>query len=193
MARTKVFNEKEVLNKAMELFWNKGYNGTSAQDLVDYLGLSRSSLYDTFGDKHSLFIKALEMYRYENEEFLKQKMSAGSVKQAFKDILEMAVRQSLEESFKIGCFMVNSTIDLAPHDEEVAKMVNSNRVSVEAIFSNAIKRAQKEGEISSAKDAGALASFIFNAYSGIRVGARSGSIGLKEYNNIVKIVLETLE
>ena len=63
MARTKDFDEDEVLDKAMYLFWNQGYNGTSMQDLVDGLGISRSSLYDTFGDKHSLFIKTLENYK----------------------------------------------------------------------------------------------------------------------------------
>jgi len=60
MARTKDFDEDKVLQKAMNLFWHKGYNGTSMQDLVDGLGISRSSMYDTFGDKHTLFIRALE-------------------------------------------------------------------------------------------------------------------------------------
>ncbi|MEJ0106748.1 MAG: helix-turn-helix domain-containing protein [Bacteroidota bacterium] len=60
MARTKVFDEQMVLDKAMNLFWQKGYNATSAQDLVNGLSISRSSLYDTFGDKHSLFVKALK-------------------------------------------------------------------------------------------------------------------------------------
>jgi len=63
MARLKEFNEEDALDKAVAIFWNKGYNGTSAQDLVTHLGLSRSSLYDTFGDKHSLFIKALQRYQ----------------------------------------------------------------------------------------------------------------------------------
>src|SRR5690554_3220753 len=65
MARTKEFDEHEILDRAMNLFWLKGYNATSAQDLVDNLGISRSSLYDTFVDKHSLFVKALQQYRKE--------------------------------------------------------------------------------------------------------------------------------
>jgi TetR/AcrR family transcriptional repressor of nem operon len=63
MARTKDFDENEVLSKAIQLFWFKGYNGTSMQDLVDGLGISRSSLYDTYSDKHTLFVKALESYQ----------------------------------------------------------------------------------------------------------------------------------
>jgi TetR/AcrR family transcriptional repressor of nem operon len=65
MARTKLFSEEAILDKAMKLFWEKGYNATSAQDLVDGLGISRSSLYDTYGDKHSLFVTALKRYRKE--------------------------------------------------------------------------------------------------------------------------------
>ena len=65
MARTKDFDENEALNKAIAIFWHKGYNGTSMQDLVEGLGISRSSLYDTYGDKHTLFIKALESYQNE--------------------------------------------------------------------------------------------------------------------------------
>ena len=63
MARTKDFDENEVLTKAMHLFWSKGYNATSMEDLVSGLGISRSSLYDTYTDKHTLFIKALENYQ----------------------------------------------------------------------------------------------------------------------------------
>src|ERR1700748_2100418 len=90
MARTKDFDENEVLMKAMNLFWYKGYNGTSMQDLVDGLGISRSSLYDTYGDKHTLFIKALESYR----ESVSGKMcnivtNAVSAKEAIKQLLEM--------------------------------------------------------------------------------------------------------
>ncbi len=66
MARTKDFDEQEVLKKAVCLFWNKGYNATSMQDLVDQLGISRSSLYDTYGDKHTLYLKALEEYQQTN-------------------------------------------------------------------------------------------------------------------------------
>ncbi len=63
MARTKDFDENEALSKAIQLFWHKGYNATSMQDLVDGLGISRSSLYDTYTDKHTLFVKALESYQ----------------------------------------------------------------------------------------------------------------------------------
>lgn len=66
MARVKEFDEDVVLDKAVALFWTKGYNGTSAQDLVDHLGISRSSLYGTYGDKHTLFLKALQRYREKN-------------------------------------------------------------------------------------------------------------------------------
>jgi TetR/AcrR family transcriptional repressor of nem operon len=70
MARTKDFDENEVLKKAVDIFWLKGYSATSMQDLVDGLGISRSSLYDTYGDKHTLFMKALESYQSVNSEIV---------------------------------------------------------------------------------------------------------------------------
>ncbi len=62
MARHKEFDQDEALQKAMEAFWARGYEATSMQDLVEHMGINRQSLYDTFGDKHSLFLKALDRY-----------------------------------------------------------------------------------------------------------------------------------
>ena len=63
MPRVKLFDEKEVLTKAMNLFWRKGYSATSVQDLVNHLGINRGSLYDTFGNKEQLFNQSLALYR----------------------------------------------------------------------------------------------------------------------------------
>src|ERR1700733_12101908 len=112
MARTKDFDETEVLNKAIDLFWHKGYNGTSMQDLVDGLGISRSSLYDTYGDKHALFIKALESY---------QATASGKLcgiindqtpaKETIKQLLEYITSELLDDKTQKGCFMVNAEVE----------------------------------------------------------------------------------
>src|ERR1700761_1056657 len=116
MARTKDFDEDEVLDKAMYLFWNQGYNGTSMQDLVDGLGISRSSLYDTFGDKHSLFIKTLENYKKNASAKLEAIIAnAPSAKEAVKQLLEYTTRELLSDQQHKGCFMVNAAVEVAPH------------------------------------------------------------------------------
>src|ERR1700759_509039 len=105
MARTKDFDEKEVLDKAIRLFWHKGYNGTSMQDLVDGLGISRSSLYDTYGDKHTLFIKALETYQcIGSGKICAIINSDGPVKDTMKKLLELITGELLVDQMHKGCF-----------------------------------------------------------------------------------------
>jgi TetR/AcrR family transcriptional repressor of nem operon len=193
MARTKEFNEDQALDKAIEIFWHKGYNGTSAQDLVTHLGLSRSSLYDTFGDKQKLFIKALKKYHEENYVKTKEMLeTATNIKDSIVIIFKLAVVESLEDRITKGCFMVNSAVELAMHDEEIAKIVSDNRQIMQEVFYNAVKKGQEAGQISKQQDARILARFIFNNYSGIRVLARAGERDKQVYDDILKAMFSLL-
>src|ERR1700761_2231349 len=112
MARPRDFDEKIALEKAMELFWLKGYNGTSPQDLLDTLGLSRSSLYRTFKDKHTLFMKALAYYQeFSTAEIKKVIDPADSVKEAIRKVLEFITDSVVSDQLHKGCFMLNSEIE----------------------------------------------------------------------------------
>lgn len=186
MARTKEFNEDQALDKAIEIFWHKGYNGTSAQDLVTHLGLSRSSLYDTFGDKQKLFSQSLQRYQKQSQDQIVELLEVSkNIKETLHDIFKQAVIESLQDRITKGCFMVNSSVELAMHDEEIAKIVKSNSQKMEEVFTNAVKKGQAAGHISKATDAKALARFIFNTYSGIRVLARTGERDKQVYDDIV--------
>jgi len=189
MARAKEFNEDQVLDKAIEIFWHKGYNGTSAQDLVNHLGLSRSSLYDTFGDKQKLFARALKKYHDENYIKIKEILeTATNIKETLSVIFKLAVVESLEDRITKGCFMVNSAVELAMHDADIAKIVNDNRKIMEEVFYTAVKKGQELGQISSKQEARSLARFIFNNYSGIRVLARAGERDKQVYDDILKSI-----
>ncbi|ASU36583.1 TetR/AcrR family transcriptional regulator [Mucilaginibacter xinganensis] len=193
MARTKDFDEKEVLNKAIAIFWYKGYNGTSMQDLVDGLGISRSSLYDTYGDKHTLYIKALESYKTEGAlKVCAIANSPGPAKETFKKLLELAVGELLEDKKQKGCFMVNAEVENAPHDAEVSKMVCENDQQVEDAFYTVIKKGQESGEIKNSQDARALARFTFNTVKGIRVTAKS-TTDQTVFDDIIKLTLAALD
>jgi TetR/AcrR family transcriptional regulator, transcriptional repressor for nem operon len=193
MARTKVFDEEIVLNKAVTLFWEKGYNGTSAQDLVDELEISRSSLYDTYGDKYQLFKNSLLQYR---------KKFAGSMiemidksvdfEKTIKDVFQYVVTESLQEKFSKGCFMVNSAVELAPHNSEIAQIVNANMQDVEDALFRIIKKGQDAGQFSKNNTARSLARFVFNAISGLRVASKSGA-DKKVFDDIVKVTLSALK
>ncbi|URM36888.1 TetR/AcrR family transcriptional regulator [Flavobacterium anhuiense] len=189
MARTKEFNEDQALDKAIEIFWHKGYNGTSAQDLVNHLGLSRSSLYDTFGDKQKLFVKSLKRYQKQNLDSLNELFeNAENIKTALTEIFKQAVIESLQDRITKGCFMVNSAVELAMHDPEIAKIVHDNQKVVEDVFCNAVRKGQELGQISEKQDARSLARFIFNNYSGIRVLARAGEKDKQVYDDILKAI-----
>lgn len=187
MARTKEFKEDQVLDKAIEIFWHKGYNGTSAQDLVMHLGLSRSSLYDTFGDKQKLFTQSLRRYQKNaQDQIIELFDKSENIKETLHDIFKQAVVESLDDRITKGCFMVNSSIELAMHDEEIAKIVNSNSQKMEEVFTNAVQKGQDLDQISKSNEAKVLARFIFNNYSGIRVLARTGERDKQVYDDIIK-------
>lgn len=193
MARTKEFNEDQALDKAIEIFWYKGYNGTSAQDLVTHLGLSRSSLYDTFGDKQKLFAQSLQRYQKNAQKQIVELFDQSeNIKETLHDIFKQAVIESLEDRITKGCFMVNSSVELAMHDEEIAKIVKNNSQVMEEVFTKAVQKGQDSGDISKANSAKVLARFIFNNYSGIRVLARSGERDKQVYDDIVKALFSML-
>jgi len=193
MARTKDFDENEVLNKAIDLFWHKGYNGTSMQDLVDGLGISRSSLYDTYGDKHTLFIKALESYQCATSGKICSIVSnTGPAKEAIRKLLEFITGELLNDQEHKGCFMVNAEVEVAPHDQQVSRMICENDQQVEDAFFLVIKKGQESGEITNRQDAKALARFIFNTVKGIRVTAKS-TADKSIFDDIIKLTLAVLD
>ena len=174
MARTKDFDEIEVLGKAIDLFWHKGYNGTSMQDLVDGLGISRSSLYDTYGNKHTLFVKALESYQMRANEKISQLISQPApVKETIKNLLEYMTSELLGDKNHKGCFMVNAEVEVAPHDKAISQIVCNKDLQMEDTFYMLIKKGQESGEITGGHDARALARFIFNTVKGMQVSSKT--------------------
>ncbi len=193
MARTKVFDEEEVLNKALNLFWEKGYNGTSAQELVDGLGISRSSLYDTYGDKYQLFKNSLLQYRKKFAGAMIEMIDGSNdFEKTLKEVFHYVVTESLQEKFSKGCFMVNSSVELAPHNLEIAEIVNDNMQDIEDALFRLIKKGQDVEQFSKSHTARSLARFVFNTISGLRVASKSGA-DKKVFDDVVKVTLSALK
>jgi TetR/AcrR family transcriptional repressor of nem operon len=192
MPRTKSFNEEETLDKATEVFWQKGYNGTPPQDILDGTGLSRSSLYDTYGDKRSLFIKTLHRYR--------QTVTADAIQylddspepaQAIRIIFNSAYEAFTTLHPRKGCLMVNTLNELAPHDEEVENIVMENRQALEDAYMRAIRRGQQQGQITRSHQPRALARFLLNSLWGLTTNLKLG-LDKKAADEIVRITLSIL-
>ncbi len=173
MPKVKLFNKEEVLEKAMELFWKKGYHATSIHDLVDFLGLSRSSIYDTYGGKKQLFDEAFLLYRTTNYNSLKLFFETqASVIKGFKNMFAMAIEESQTDKDNKGCFVVNTTTELVPGDTELVSILTKNQETFEALFYSQLKKGESAGEIPAGKDLKAIASLIFILFGGIRVVAK---------------------
>lgn len=125
MARPREFDYDDVLNAAMQAFWARGYEATSVQDLMDATGLQKGSLYKAFGDKHSLFLKALDAYlRRMTEDDLVLLRKDLAPHEALSAFLHQGIdMMSGEDGAQCGCFAINTVVELAPHDPEVQRLL----------------------------------------------------------------------
>ena len=171
MARTKEFDPEAALQAALELFWRRGYEATSMADLVDHLGIGRASIYATYGSKHDLYLKALELYGrttgLASAEILSQ---PGPVLPAIRTLLLSVVGVSPEQPK--GCLVTNAAIELMGTDEAVCRQVESSLGAVELALTSAVMRARAQGEIPADKDPVALGRFLLVIMQGIRVLSR---------------------
>lgn len=192
MPRQKDFDEAVVLDRAVNLFWDKGFNGASMQEVVDRLGISRSSLYDTFGDKRQLFIKSLHRYQQQQGGAWMAKAEQSNATLPFlREMFETAIREIAHDTQSKGCFMVNAAVELAPHDPEVAQIVDNNRCQMENTIAALIRKGQLNGEISTKRDAMQLSRFLFHVFSSIRLAAKS-EVELDELKDIVEVAFSVL-
>lgn len=173
MGRSKEFEESVVLQKAMELFWQQGYEKTSLSDLVEHMGIHRRSLYDTFGDKHTLFLKTIDFFG----EFVKSRLTnetlrAETAKQAIQFIFDFMIERS---GNSLGCLFVNSATEMAPRDKEVEEKTKAAFVYIEQLLADIIHRGQQAGEFRCDYDAKVLAENLHNSLIGIRVLARNSA------------------
>ncbi|CAM3545322.1 TetR/AcrR family transcriptional regulator [Paenibacillus lupini] len=174
MTRSKEFDEREVLLKAMYLFWEKGYEKTSLQDLVTHMGIHRRSLYDTFGDKHSLFVKTLELYDKHKTATIKAEVTRGrSAKQAIRFIFDLLIE--VNDDRPLGCLFVNSATELALRDPEVREITNESFINGEKVLVDIIQKGQQSGEIPIDKDAKILAASLQTTLIGLRVLVRTST------------------
>ena len=172
MARTKAFDQAVALQKAMHIFWDKGFGGASMSDLTEAMGLSRSSLYETFGDKQDLFHQALDRY-IRNMEMKRTRIltSAASARQGLRDYLQGAVNFVLNEEHPVGCFYTNTSIAMNP-DKRVQALMKQATEEQEEDFYRSMVKAKTSGEIGSDKDPRALAKYFVGLIRGISVVAR---------------------
>jgi TetR/AcrR family transcriptional regulator, transcriptional repressor for nem operon len=174
MARPREFDEVTALEAAIECFWHRGYEATSVRDLAHKMGISGPSLYNTYGDKHALFVQALEHYLDRSARALIDRLESSlPPKQAICRFIEEIIERSVNDRQRRGCFLINSALEVAPHDRELGALIADRLAEIEAFFYRSIKAAQAEGAIRQDRVAKDLARLLLGVLLGIRVLARS--------------------
>ena len=193
MARHKEFDRDEALHKAMEVFWSRGYKAASIQDLVRHMGINRQSLYDTFGDKHALYLQALDRYReVEGRRMFDVLEQPGSVKKTLRQLFAGVVEGALCDGQRRGCFMGNATSELAGRCKETAARTRSNMASMQETLYRALLRGKKEGELKGVRDPRAVARFLYSSLQGLVLMAKATQ-HRKTLEDVVKVTLSVLD
>lgn len=173
MARPREFDEMQVLDAAMHVFWVQGYEATSMRALADTMAISGASLYNTFGDKRTLYRRALQHYVassfLDRVERLEGRLPPLMAITAFFDEV---IEHSLADSQARGCMLVNSALELAPKDAEFRQIVASVLEQIEAFFLRCIQAGQRAGSITCQAAAADLARMLLGLHLGLRVLAR---------------------
>lgn len=192
MARPKTFDPAVALERAMEVFWDRGYEAASLQDLLIAMKLSRSSFYQTYGSKHELLLAALERYAdTELSEMLSPLMEPDSGRDAIVATFRKAVRILASERGRRGCFANNCAVELGGRDAAAEHRVREIRTLVEDAFYGAVRRAQERDEIAATRDPRALARFLVTSLSGLQAVAK-GAPGYRALDDVVDIIAGTL-
>ncbi len=193
MARPREFDTDDAIERAMGMFWTHGYAATSLADLTDAMGISKSSLYETYGNKHALFLAALRRYADSHlAEAVAILEGDRPGREAIAAVFDRLLGRALSGEPRAGCFLANCASELAPHDPEIARYVADALARMEDAFACAVARGQAAGDIARRHDARALARFLVTSANGLQVMSKAGRdrAALEEVKRIVLAALE---
>lgn len=174
MARPKNFNEEQALKSAMHVFWQKGFDATKVFDLLAATGLSRSSLYETFGDKKALFESSIREYnRSIGRERLAALQRGRSAKESVELFFEHLIETTLGRNNPKGCFIINTATSLDSHEKVVTDFVSEVVASIQVIFQELLEKSQASGQLAAGKNTHDLSHMLTAVALGINVGART--------------------
>jgi TetR/AcrR family transcriptional repressor of nem operon len=169
--RPREFDESVAIDAAIQRFWATGYAATSVRDLGDAMGLGPASVYNAFGDKRTLFTRCLDRYLDANMRARIARVEKTlPPRQAIETFLTEIVERSLEN--RLGCLLVNSALEVAPHDPDIADIVAERIGELEAFFQRCLLAGQLDGSISADLDASDAARLLVTTVIGLRVLAR---------------------
>jgi len=193
MARLKAFDEERAIDAAVDCFWMHGYEGTSVRDLAEAMGIGGASLYNAFGDKRALFARSLERYAARSmRERIARLESGHRPKEAIAAFVREIVERSLKDPDRKGCLLINSALDVAPHDAGIGAVVSGYLDEIRAFFHRNLVAARAAGQVPRTVDADSVASHLLGVIAGIRVLARTGA-GRRQLEDVARPALALLD
>ena len=176
MARLREFDEDRALDAAVDCFWSRGYEATSVRDLAREMGIGGASLYNAFGGKRALFARVLERYANRSSRERIARLEAGHrPREAIRAFLAEVIDRSIKDRERKGCLLVNSALDVAPHDAELGRVVTGYLEEIRAFFRRNVEAASEAGETPPGTDAETLSIHLLGVLMGMRVLARTGA------------------
>ena len=191
MGRHREFDEAEVVEKAMRAFWKNGWRDTTPQRLVEATGLSRSSLYATFGSKQGLFLAALDLYIVQQHSFLTELLADGTLREALERMYSLIVDNMRPRGGGMTCLVVSSLLEVPAEDDETVARVARGQAQMTAVYEARFQRAIDEGELDGTRTAGELARFIATVNNGIQLAARANA-GADDVRSIARMAVDTV-
>ena len=170
--RPKLFDERIALKKAATLFWEKGYEATSTEDLIRSMGLQRGSFYNSFNSKKKLFLNAIDFYEGNSLNEFKKILKESRVPMQVIRTIFLALADCPINEHKKGCFAGNTIAELSGIDEELVENARNHLKALEEIFFEQIKTSQATGEIKTKVDAKLLGRYLLNLWNGINITRR---------------------
>lgn len=175
MARPKEFDRDQAVAAAMGVFWEKGYDGASTDDLLSAMGIGRQSMYDTFGDKQKLYFEALRRYHRENGSGVSKIIGEAASPLDGIRVVFLAFADREEDERSRGCMGINATTAFGHYFPDVLEMAGHTALAVETAFARAIAEAQARGEVAASLDKEVVAQFLYTNLQGLTVRAQAGA------------------
>lgn len=174
MARPREFDEDSALEAALQRFWNHGYEATSMRDLADCTGMTTPSLYNAFGDKKAIYRLALDRYVRQTVEACSKILNSDDSRlRALERYFEANVDDVLADKLHKGCFVVNTALEVAPHDQDFRDVVSGVFDGIEKCVRDCVAAGQREGSILTSQSPTDISRLALSAILGIRVLART--------------------
>ena len=181
---TKQFDQDEALGKALQLFWEKGYEAASMQDLVNAMGINRASMYQTYGNKYELYVASVDRYIENSVAMLEQTLEdPGSPLENLRTLFQLLIMGSLDGQMH-GCFLNNTAIELGPHDATMAEKIRDAWGQFENIFATMVQRAIDAKEIKADANPRLLAQLLNTNLQGLIAQTKANAPKEKLLDNI---------